>query len=301
MASDVRGVLGLSGPGEKAMDHSGDKRYVDSGDRSRLAQDEAWVTWLAWLIGIITVLLVSVPLVFIVFSGASGSSHYLRDGLLVALPVIFGVPAAAYVRHQHISVLLRFQAQLVMRTATLQEVATHDELTRLYNRRYFYEQLQEAIERARVTKQPLALLLADADGLKGLNDNYGHRVGDAVLKNLAAVMTKHVRASDVVARLGGDEFGIILPETDKRGAFGLAHRLLRDLGETPVYQEDGITVRLNISIGVSGYPWGGDDVDQMIHWADADMYANKVSRKLELAPWAKETVPDIDAAPGEYA
>lgn len=258
------------------------------------------MTRLAWGIGAITILLTSVPFAFVLATQASQPWHYLLDALLLLLPVGFGVPMAAYIRHQHVSLLRRFQAQLIVRTVELQEVAARDELTHLYNRRHFYNRLQEAIERARTSKEPLSLLLVDADGLKSINDNYGHSLGDAVIKNLAALLAKHVRANDVVARLGGDEFGIILPEADKRGAFSLAYRLLGELTETPIYQEGDVTIRLNISIGVSGYPWGGDSADEMVHWADADMYANKVSRKLAPTSWSKEPVPDIQAAPSDY-
>jgi diguanylate cyclase (GGDEF)-like protein len=115
-----------------------------------------------------------------------------------------------------------------------------------------------------------------------------------MIASLAKVIEKHIRTADVPARLGGDEFAILMPDTDKRGAFGLAQRLWAELEETPMYEHDGMRLLMNVSIGVSGYPWGGEDVDEMMHWADSDMYANKVSRRLPQTATspAQETLTD---------
>src|SRR3990172_12779735 len=104
-----------------------------------------------------------------------------------------------------------------MRMLELEEMASHDELTQLYNRRHFYERFQEMLARARAGKQSLALVMLDIDGLKKINDEYGHSVGDIMIANLAKVIAKHTRTNDVPARLGGDEFAILIPDTDKRG------------------------------------------------------------------------------------
>jgi diguanylate cyclase (GGDEF)-like protein len=249
-----------------------------------LARQEARIEWLAWAVRIITIILASFPAIFASVTMASETWHYVGISLLVALAVGFGIPGAVYVRRLHTSLLRRYQAQLVMRTMELQELATHDELTHLYNRRYFYECVQSELERARVNKQPLALLLLDVDGLKAINDEYGHSIGDAVIANLAKVIARHTRNTDVPARLGGDEFGVLMRDTDKRGAFALAQRLWEELERTPMYEQDGKRIMVSVSIGVSGYPWGGEDVDEMMHWADADMYANKLSRRLSPQP-----------------
>jgi diguanylate cyclase (GGDEF)-like protein len=168
-----------------------------------------------------------------------------------------------------------------------------DELTGLYNRRHFYEVMTVETEKARISKQPLAVVLLDLDGLKAINDEYGHGVGDQVLANLGRVIATHTRSNDVPARMGGDEFGIVMSETDKRGAFALARRLWADLEATPMYQEGEVHLMVTVSIGLAGYPWGGESVEELIQWADADMYANKVSRKL-----AREAVP-VEAGPGD--
>ena len=121
------------------------------------------------------------------------------------------------------------------------------------------------------------------------------------LLNLAKVIDKHIRTNDVPTRLGGDEFAILMPDTDKRGAFALAQRLWEELEQVPMYEHEGLRVMLNISIGVSGFPWGGEDADEMMHWADADMYANKVSRRLPrmTATKSQQALPD-DAGLGDF-
>jgi diguanylate cyclase (GGDEF)-like protein len=213
---------------------------------------------------------------------------------LAALPLLYGIVSARYVRLMQVDELRGYQARLMMRTMELEKMASHDELTQLFNRRHFYECFQEGLARAQISRQTVALVVLDIDGLKKINDEYGHAVGDVMIANLAKVMGKHVRTSDVPARLGGDEFAILMPDTDKRGAFSLAQRLWAELEENPMYEHEGLRVMLNVSIGVSGFPWGGESADEMMQWADADMYANKVSRRLPQAAVSpsQEKLPD---------
>ena len=207
-----------------------------------------------------------------------------RVSALASVPLTYGVVSARQIRQMHVDLLRAHQARLVMRAIELEKMASHDELTDLYNRRYFYERFQQELAHVRESRRrALSLITLDIDGLKKINDEYGHAVGDIMIADLARVIDKHIRTSDIPARLGGDEFAILMPETDKRGAFSLAERLWAELEEIPMYEHEGIRLLLNISIGVSGFPWGGEDVDEMMHWADSDMYANKVSRRLPQA------------------
>jgi diguanylate cyclase (GGDEF)-like protein len=184
-----------------------------------------------------------------------------------------------------------------MQLTDLHELVYRDELTGLYNRRHFYEVLQMEVEKCRLSKQSLAILLMDLDGLKALNDEHGHQVGDVILANLGKAIARHTRTHDVAARLGGDEFGVVMPATDKRGAFSLARRLWEDLERTPMYENGEQSLVVSISVGLAGYPWGGEEVEELIQWADADMYANKVSRKLakEGRPAMEPVATDIDS------
>jgi len=176
--------------------------------------------------------------------------------------------------------------------ADLREVATHDELTRLSNRRYFFEQLEKQLTAARRSSRPLALLLMDVDSLKLVNDTYGHNVGDAALANLGKLLARRVRAEDIAARIGGDEFAVLMPDTDERRALAAAARLEKSLQTKPIYEAKGLTLNLGVSCGVAGYPWSGESTAQIVQRADADMYQVKAVRKGRAQAPAPGQVPD---------
>ena len=267
------GGMQIVGSRQKALDAEAD-----------LSREEAKIDRVARVVRIIAVCLAAAALAFLVVSEADHPWQYLAYPLLISVPVAYSVVSARYIRLMHVSLLRRYQAQLVIRTMELEEMASKDELTQLYNRRYFYDCIQAQLEEARTKRDPLAILLLDIDGLKGINDEHGHMVGDVIIAKLGEVIAKQTRSADVPARLGGDEFGVILPGTDKRGAFAMAQRLWEELERTPMFEGDGKRIMINVSIGVSGFPWGGEDVDEMMHWADSDMYVNKVSRRLPPQP-----------------
>lgn len=223
-----------------------------------------------------------------------GAATVIAADIALAPPLFYGVTAVVFLvlfflttvlaslsRKAHVEVERRYRARLFIRNLELQDMAMRDDLTQLFNRRYFFERLRRELERARSLQSPLAILVLDVDQLKSINDSYGHKAGDIALANLAKLVVKCVRTTDVPARLGGDEFGVIMPETDKDGAFSLGKRLQRALEVTPMYEENGASLRLNISLGVSGFPWGGDNVDEVVQWADTHMYAAKTSKKRD--------------------
>jgi diguanylate cyclase (GGDEF)-like protein/putative nucleotidyltransferase with HDIG domain len=125
----------------------------------------------------------------------------------------------------------------------------------------------------------MTILMIDVDALKAINDEFGHPLGDAALVDLAKLMTRCARPRDTVARLGGDEFAIIMPNTDHRGASALASRLWQELDNNPIHRTPDADIYLGVSIGVSGFPRNGDEPQALVHWADADLYANKLARK----------------------
>jgi diguanylate cyclase (GGDEF)-like protein len=171
-------------------------------------------------------------------------------------------------------------------TVDLREVAMHDELTRLFNRRYFFDQLEKQLKAARRSDRPLGLLLLDVDGLKLINDTYGHNVGDAALANLGKLLARRVRAEDIPARIGGDEFAVLMPDTDERRALAAAARLEKALQAKPIYQSGRLALELSVSCGVAGYPWSGESIAQIVQCADANMYRVKAARKgrAQVAP-----------------
>jgi diguanylate cyclase (GGDEF)-like protein len=206
--------------------------------------------------------------------------YFLTGAVFLALFVLTTL-LASLSRRAHVDVERRYRARLFIRNLELQDMAMRDDLTQLFNRRYFFERLRREVDRARSLQSPLSILILDVDHLKDVNDTYGHKAGDVALASLAKLVIRCVRTSDIPARLGGDEYGVIMPETDKDGAFSVAKRLQRALEVTPMYEENGASLRLSVSLGVSGFPWGGDNVDEVVQWADTHMYAAKTSKKKD--------------------
>lgn len=175
--------------------------------------------------------------------------------------------------------LRRAQDDWRLKNRELEEMATRDDLTQLQNRRFFYQRLQEELALAAKQRQPLSILMIDVDDLKAVNDEFGHQTGDAVLRSFSRILNEHAGAGNITARLGGDEFAIIMPGAGRREADEMAWRLWEKLSRTPACETDHASIYLGVSIGTSGYPWGGSDLEEIIHWADTKLYANKLERK----------------------
>jgi diguanylate cyclase (GGDEF)-like protein len=267
-----------------------------------LQREEASLNRIAWVGG---AAVFAVTVAALIVLSVSVQQNWWTISLYCAaagIPFLYALFSNLIVRRMHLAAYNRYRTKLVMQLTDLHELVYRDELTGLYNRRHFYEVLQMEVEKARLSREPLAILLMDLDGLKTINDEYGHQIGDIILANLGKTMARHTRNVDVAARLGGDEFGVVMPGTDKRGAFSLARRLWEDLERTPMHQDGDTRIMVSISVGLAGYPWGGEEVEELIQWADADMYANKISRKVakESAPVAAGgEAPDIEDAPDD--
>src|SRR3970040_379695 len=201
------------------------QRKTDVASGESLARDEETVNRAVWIRRFIALALTAGAVAFLVITQADASWQYVAYPLLAGLPLTYGIVSARYIRLLHVDLLRRYQAHLMLRTIELEKMVSHDGLRELYTRRYFYERFQEGLARARASKQTLALIILDIDGLKKINDEYGHVVGDVMIASLAKVIEKHIRTSDVAARLGRDEFAILMPDTDKRGDFAIAARL----------------------------------------------------------------------------
>jgi len=158
------------------------------------------------------------------------------------------------------------------------ELASTDGLTGLYNRRYLMEQLEREFMRMKRKKVPLSLMMVDLDGLKMINDRYGHNVGDEFLRRLAEMIRSSTRNSDIAARWGGDEFMLIAPETDCMDAASIGERI-RSQVEEYVMEIKGDDVRMGISIGVASYPDHALSVAELLQKVDSAMYSAKKSGK----------------------
>lgn len=157
----------------------------------------------------------------------------------------------------------------------LREMAIHDHLTGLYQRRWFDELLSKEYIKTRRNKQPCSLAILDIDHFKRVNDTYGHQSGDKVLIDIAKAMQENVRASDHACRYGGEEFAIIMPETHSETAVGIAERLRSVIGQLTFHlNETVLTVTISIGIVTIG---GAVDcsVEDMVQKADTFLYQAK--------------------------
>jgi diguanylate cyclase (GGDEF)-like protein len=177
---------------------------------------------------------------------------------------------------------LAAQASIALENArlhrTVEQQAITDHLTGLANRRRFSETLSLEVSRAERFSGTLALVLADLDDFKRVNDLYGHQVGDDVLRRFADVMRESVREFDLAVRHGGEEFALLLPETDLEGGARLAERLAEALSGTRFPNRVGETFTVTASFGVSAFP-GSASADQLILAADRALYRAKKEGK----------------------
>ncbi|HIJ91107.1 MAG: diguanylate cyclase [Desulfobulbaceae bacterium] len=158
------------------------------------------------------------------------------------------------------------------------ELSLVDELTRLFNKRYFNSHLQLEVERANRHNHPLSLLLLDIDNFKHHNDTYGHADGDRVLARLGRVIADSLRVNDVPCRYGGEEFTIILPETSGEEATVVAERIRSRFAGEIFQPNPGETVRKTVSIGVTQYR-AGESEQALLERADQNMYEAKQGGK----------------------
>lgn len=176
---------------------------------------------------------------------------------------------------EEISLLRGKVARLQERVEQLDQLAHQDSLISLPNRRGFMRELERLI--ARVDRYGVngAMLFVDLDGLKIINDTFGHRAGDEALIQVAALLSKGVRHSDVVARIGGDEFGILLESSDEAAAHETASRLIDQISACEVLH-DGEPLPLSVAIGV-GMIDALDTPDSVMERADEAMYRRKAA------------------------
>jgi len=162
-----------------------------------------------------------------------------------------------------------------------------DYLTRLKTRGFFEQQLELEIKRSERKHAHFALLMIDIDHFKQLNDTYGHDVGDQVLRDVAALLTKDMREVDTVARFGGEEFVIVLPETSGPGARLVAERLLRSIEQTRFIAGSPQAIeRLTVSIGISIYGQNAQYRSALIETADTALYAAKAAGRNRVVLYA---------------
>ena len=170
--------------------------------------------------------------------------------------------------------------ELESTNARLKETSFKDEVTGLYNRRFFTLRLEEELSRYRRFNHPVSVVLLDLDGFKAVNDEFGHSMGDDTLREVAQILMKHSRGINVVSRYGGDEFAVLLVETSKAGARLYADRIREVVAKHPFPHGKVVTA----SFGVASLP---DDetgtAEDLFRASDEALYAAKRAGKNQVA------------------
>ncbi|BAQ09336.1 diguanylate cyclase/phosphodiesterase with pas/pac sensor(s) [Bacillus sp. OxB-1] len=169
---------------------------------------------------------------------------------------------------------------------TIERMAYYDSLTGLPNRRLLKECVKEAIQKAKLNEEELAIMFIDLDRFKNVNDSMGHFVGDQLLQSVGERLKTCVRDNDVVARLNGDEFVILFPSTNAAQVESVAARIIEEISEP--FQFNSVAVYISGSIGISMFPQDGADYDTLLSNADSAMYLSKEVGKSTYQFFTKE-------------
>lgn len=172
----------------------------------------------------------------------------------------------------------RLQEEIAERKRVQQklfEQATVDELTQIYNRRFFLELAEKELARAKRQQQSLALIMMDLDHFKSINDNHGHHMGDQTLKVVADAVGEDLREGDIIGRFGGEEFALLLPDAGKAEAMNVAERIRRRVENASVTRGE-LKIRVTASLGVAVMvPDEESQLSQLLKLSDAALYKAK--------------------------
>ena len=212
-------------------------------------------------------------IIYIIFSTALMLYFNLWTGIVLEITAILLVFIACYL------------AKYILKSRDLEytyALATTDGLTELYNHRYFQEQMLQCIETCKRYEKSFSLIMIDIDFFKKFNDTYGHQSGDAVLRQVAQILKKNVRSSDIVCRYGGEEMSIILTNTNNESAIFTAEKICKAVSEHPLKLVNGNDVQVTISLGVATYPQDGQTPQEMIKYADDCLYIAKENGRNQV-------------------
>jgi diguanylate cyclase (GGDEF)-like protein len=174
----------------------------------------------------------------------------------------------------------------------VRHLANIDGLTGIFNRRYFEKQIADELERSRRYDAELTVMMVDIDHFKRLNDEFGHLLGDEVLRQVSSIFSQQLRKNDVVCRYGGEEFGILLPQTNFHQALAVAEKLRKVV---EAWQFPGVPRPVTISAGISSCPAHGATRDEVVKAADAALYSAKQSgrNRVIVAPVDRAAVAQV--------
>ncbi len=208
-------------------------------------------------------------------------SHGEAKGVLIAESLD---PDAFSTKDEKSMVVVARSAAMALDNAMLhkrmEELTITDELTGIYNYRYFTQKLKEEQRRAARYDLPLSLIMIDIDWFKKFNDTYGHEVGNIVLKGMTSVVKQCIRDVDIFARYGGEEFSIILPQTPKIEAVRIGERIRESVEAATFGGIDNVPeLKVTVSVGASSFPENGKPYDELLSLTDQALYRAKGAGK----------------------
>jgi diguanylate cyclase (GGDEF)-like protein len=201
---------------------------------------------------------------------------WLRGDLIAITVPLLVAPAAA-----HYALALLFELEQAY--SRLHQFSIRDPLTLAFNRRFLVDRLVVETERALRTRQPLSLLIMDADEFKLINDRFGHAIGDRVLQAMVSACTAILRPYDILARYGGEEFVLLLPNTGLEQACEAAERIRATVAGLRIERERSAPIRVTASLGVAQLSAADADGSAMLKRADAALYRAKRAGRNRLA------------------
>ncbi len=202
-------------------------------------------------------------------------------GTFFILPVLLGVLFGGGITLLSLRRARDFQERITEKTRELEYYATMDDMTNTYNRRMGMELLKNHYALSKREGRRLAVCFVDIDGLKGINDNFGHVSGDKLIENISEILKSSVRESDIVARMGGDEFLVVLPECGTEGAGKVMKRVEERIALYNKASSRGY--RASVSYGIAESSYGDrESVEKLLMEADNRMYSMKKQMKKSL-------------------
>jgi len=212
-----------------------------------------------------------------------GSAQFFLDSLVFCTFGTYVFIAAYHARQETVALEKKLRYSLIRRNMELEGMTKRDALTHLFSRRHLFDRFERELQAAKASGRTLSVLLIDLNGMEQINTSHGHKMGDRVLTVFGRFLADQARGSDVLARIDGDEFAVLMPDADERAAAAAVTRLLAALEKAQLFPEDDLSLKVNASIGKSGYPWGADTVDQMISAARKSMSAHRREQSALLA------------------
>ncbi len=175
-----------------------------------------------------------------------------------------------------------------LHTIKLEQLAITDPLTKIYNRRFFYEVAETEVTHAKQNRALFAIIIFDIDHFKNVNDTYGHNIGDQVLINLANLCQKNIRSVDLFARFGGEEFVILMPGTNHIAAKETAERLREIVAKTPMATTEQTEISITISLGIANWQHSNPlEINALIDRADQALYQAKDDGRNQVIVWGE--------------